>query len=144
MVKTGVKAARGFALFMNWFDALGAGVAGLLMMAGSFLALPAGLGSFIPLSVFDRFPFHDVFFLSLFWPGLALFTVNALPNIIALAMRRRGDIASSFRWGVFAGVLLIAWTCVEMVYIPNGLSLLYLLLGVLQVVSSSLAAKAFA
>ena len=135
------KAARGFALFMNWFNGILAPVCGLLMMASSFTRWPGSWGSLMPLSIFDAFPLHDVFFTSFFWPGLALLLVNGVPNISALALRFRGDRQRSYRWSAAAGVLLILWTCFEMLFIPNGLSVFYMILGVLQLAAGILSTR---
>ena len=130
------KVARGFALFVNWFNGICAIVCGALMMTGLWNDL-------IPLSLFENFPLRDVFFTSLFWPGLALALVNGVPNLIALALRARGKRASSYTWGMVAGGMLVVWTAIEMVYVPNGLSVAYMLIGVLQLAASWHARRAW-
>ena len=122
---------RGFSLFMNWFNGICAPLCGIWMMLSALADLPLSWNDWMPLSIYDPFPLHDVFFASHFWPGLALLLVNGVSNIVAIAMRRKGDGAWA-RACLVAGVLLICWTAVEMVFIPNGLSVFYLVLGVLQ------------
>lgn len=127
--------SRGFALFVNWFNGVLAVACGLLMIFSNQI-FPGGSDSFMPISIFDPFPFHDIFFTSLVWPGLALALVNGLPNLIALAFRFRGNRVASYRWGIAAGIMLLVWTGVEMIYIPNALSVFYMVLGVLQLAAS--------
>lgn len=125
------KIARGWALFVNWFNGILAPLCGGMMMFADVI-FQGNPDAFMPISLFDNFPFHDIFFASLFWPGLALLLVNGVPNIIALVLRFSGNRRASYTWGMIAGVLLIVWTGVEMVYIPNALSVAYMIIGVLQ------------
>lgn len=120
-----------FSLFMNWFNGICAPVCGLWMMLSALLDLPLSWNDWMPLSIYDPFPFHDVFFTSHFWPGLALLLVNGVPNIAALVLKRRGD-AAWHRACLIAGIMLLIWTITEMLIIPNGLSAFYLVLGILQ------------
>ena len=130
------KLCRGFSLFMNWFNGICAPVCGLWMMLSALMPLPLSWNDWMPLSIYDPFPFHDVFFTSHFWPGLALLLVNGVSNIVALAMRHRGDNAAWVNWCTVAGALLIAWTVAELLIIPNGLSAFYFVLGVLQLAAA--------
>lgn len=125
--------ARGFALFVNWFDGVCAVVCGGLMMV---LGLTGADNAFMPLSVYDSFPLHDVFFTSHFWPGLALVLVNGVPNLVALALRFRGKRAASYAAGMAAGGLLVAWTLVETAFMPNPVTVVYLVIGALQLAAS--------
>lgn len=127
---------RGYSLFMNWFNAIGASVSGIWMMLSALFALPLSWNDWMPLSIYDPFPLHDVFFTSHFWPGLALFLVNGVPNIVALVLRPK----SAFAWHracLVAGILLVCWTVTEMLIIPNGLSVFYLALGILQTAAAA-------
>ena len=128
--------ARRFSLFMNWLNGICAPICGLWMMLSALFDLPLSWNDWMPLSIYDPFPFHDVFFTSHFWPGLALLLVNGVPNIIALFVRHRGNMRAWVRWCTIAGVLLIIWTAVELVLIPNGISVFYFVLGVLQLISA--------
>ena len=125
-----------FSLFMNWFNGICAPVCGLWMMLSALFELPLSWNDWMPLSIYGPFPFHDVFFTSHFWPGLALLLVNGVPNIVALVLRRKNEGAWR-RACLVAGVLLILWTVVEMLIIPNGLSVFYLILGVLQTAAAT-------
>lgn len=128
--------ARGFSLFMNWFDGLCATVCGAWMALSAVIALPLSWSDWMPVELLEPLPLPDFMITSLLWPGIALMLVNGLPNIIALVLRFKGNRAGSYVWGVVAGVLLICWTVFELIYIPNGLSVFYLLLGVLQTIAS--------
>ena len=123
---------RGFSLFMNWFNGICAPLCGIWMMLSALFELPLSWNDWMPLSIYDPFPFHDVFFTSHFWPGLALLLVNGVSNIVALVMRKRGDEKAWLRWCTVAGVLLVIWTVIELVLIPNGISVFYFVLGLLQ------------
>ena len=127
---------RGFSLFVNWFNGICAPVCGVWMMLSALTDLPLSWNDWMPLSIYDPFPLHDVFFMSHFWPGLALFLVNGAPNIAALVAHRLGDEDAWIRWCVTAGALLVVWTVVELLIIPNGLSVFYFVLGVLQLAAA--------
>ena len=130
------KLNRGYSLFMNWFNGICAPLCGGWMMLSALVDLPLSWNDWMPLSIYDPFPFHDVFFTSHFWPGLALLLVNGVPNIAALVLHRRGDKAAWHRACLLAGILLLCWTITEMLIIPNGLSAFYLVLGILQTISA--------
>lgn len=136
--------ARGYALFINWFNGICAVVCGGVMMLSGAGALPSEMDGFMPLSIYDNFPLHDVFFTSHFWPGLALLLVNGVANIIALVVRFRGSRQASYTWGMVAGALLIVWTAIEMIFIPNEISVFYLVVGVLQLAASWQARRSIA
>lgn len=87
-----VKLAKGYSLFINCFNGICAVICGGWMMLSSYPAFPYSWESWMPLSVFDDFPLHDVFFTSFFWPGLALILVNGVANIVALARRSKKDL----------------------------------------------------
>ena len=131
-----VKLCRGYSLFMNWFNGICAPVCGLWMMLSALIDLPLSWNDWMPLSIYDPFPLHDVFFTSHFWPGLALFLVNGVSNIVALVARRHGDEAAWITWCTVAGMLLVIWTVVELVIIPNSISVFYFVLGVLQLAAA--------
>ena len=122
------RVSRGFALFMNWFDGVCSIVCGGFMALSGLIALPVSWNDVMPIEFLGVLPLP--------WPGVALALVNGAPNIVALAMRFRGKRAASYRWGIAAGVLLIAWTAFELAFMPNGISAFYLALGVLQTAAS--------
>lgn len=129
------KFCRGYSLFMNWFNGICAPLCGIWMMLSALFALPLSWNDFMPLSIYDPFPLHDVFFTSHFWPGLALFLVNGVSNIVALVLRGKGE-TKWHRGCLAAGILLLCWTITEMLIIPNGLSLFYFVLGTLQTLAA--------
>ena len=128
--------ARGFSTFANWFNGAAAVVCGIWMMLSALIDMPLSWNDWMPLSIYDPFPLHDVFFTSHFWPGLALLLVNGAPNIAAIVAHRCRP-SSWPHWCLLAGVLLIAWTAVELVVIPNGLSVFYLVVGIFQTASAA-------
>ena len=128
--------ARDFSTFVNWFNGTAAVVCGIWMMLSALVDMPLSWNDWMPLSIYDPFPLHDVFFTSHFWPGLALLLVNGVPNISAIVAHRRRS-SSWPQWCLAAGVLLIAWTVVELVVIPNGLSVFYLVVGIFQTASAA-------
>ncbi len=130
------KLCRGYSLFMNWFNGICAPVCGIWMMLSALVALPLSWNDWMPLSIYAPFPFHDIFFTSHFWPGLALFLVNGVSNIVALVMRFRGKTDAWINCCAIAGGLLVIWTLVELLLIPNGISILYFVLGVLQLAAA--------
>ena len=135
------KIARGFALFMNWFDGICAPVCGLWMMASALFALPLSWNDFMPVSLLAPLPIPSFMKADFLWPGLALLLVNGAPNVIAIAFRFRANLIASYAWGMVAGVLLILWTAFELAFIPNGLSVFYPVLGILQLAASWKARK---
>jgi len=62
--------------------------------------------------------------------------VNGVSNIVALVMHGRGDTDAWITWCTVAGALLVVWTVIELVFIPNGISLFYFVLGVLQLAAA--------
>ena len=128
--------ARGFSTFVNWFNGAAAVICGIWMMLSALIDMPLSWNDWMPLSIYDPFPLHDVFFTSHFWPGLALLLVNGAPNIAAIVAHHRRP-SSWLQWCLLAGVLLIAWTAVELVVIPNGLSVFYLVVGIFQTTSAA-------
>ena len=130
------KFCRGFSLFMNWFNGICAPLCGLWMALSAVVALPLSWNDWMPLSIYDHFPFHDVFFTSHFWPGIALFLVNGIPNIVALVMRGRRNMGAWVTWCTIAGALLLVWTATELIIIPNGISIFYFVLGAVQLAAA--------
>lgn len=121
---------------MNWFNGVCAPLCGVWMMLSALMDLPLSWNDWMPLSIYDPFPLHDVFFTSHFWPGLALLLVNGVANIVALVVRHRGDREAWITWCTIAGALLVAWTVVELIIIPNGISVFYFVLGLLQLTAA--------
>jgi len=127
---------RRYSIFVNWFNGICAPLCGIWMMLSALVDLPLSWNDWMPLSIYDPFPFHDVFFTSHFWPGLALFLVNGVSNIVAIVMRFRKDERAWLRWCTVAGILLVIWTVTELLIIPNGLSFFYFAIGILQLAAA--------
>ena len=130
------RVSRGFALFMNWFDGVCSIVCGGFMALSGLVALPVSWNDVMPIEFLGVLPLPEPLIATWFWPGVALALVNGAPNIVALAMRFRGKRAASYRCGIAAGVLLIAWTAFELAFMPNGISAFYLARGGLQTAAS--------
>ena len=67
----------------------------------------------------------------LFWPGLALALVNGVANLVAAVLFARSD-GRARSWALLAGALLIVWCVFELVYLPNPVSVIYLVIGLVQ------------
>ena len=106
------------------------------MALSGLVALPVSWNDVMPIEFLGVLPLPEPLIATWFWPGVALALVNGAPNIVALTLRFRRRRAASYRWGIAAGVLLIAWTAFELVFMPNGISAFYLALGVLQTAAS--------
>ncbi len=130
------RVSRGFALFMNWFDGVCSIVCGGFMAVSGLVAMSVSWNDVMPIEFLGVLPLPEPLIATWLWPGVALALVNGAPNIVALALRFRGKRAASYRWGIAAGVLLIAWTAFELAFMPNGISAFYLALGVLQTAAS--------
>lgn len=121
------------------FNGICAVACGFFMMAGAAGALPSSLDSAFALfndmvPVIRRLPLPEFMAVNLFWPGLALALVNGVANLVAswLFLRRREALAR--RWALAAGVLLIGWCAFELAYLPNPVSVAYLVVGIVQTV----------
>lgn len=121
---------------MNWFDGICATLCGTWMALSAITQLPLSWNDLMPVELLEPLPLPSFMEADFFWPGVALVIANGMPNIIALALRFKGDVSTSYSWGVAAGALLVCWTAFELLYIPNTVSALYLLLGILQIVAS--------
>ena len=106
------------------------------MAVSGLVAMPVSWNDAMPIELLGVLPLPEPLIATWFLPGVALALVNGAPNIVALALRFRGRRAASYRWGIAAGVLLIAWTAFELAFMPNGISAFYLALGVLQTAAS--------
>ena len=106
------------------------------MAVSGLVAMSVSWNDVMPIEFLGVLPLPEPLIATWLWPGVALALVNGAPNIVALALRFRGKRAASYRWGIAAGVLLIAWTAFELAFMPNGISAFYLALGVLQTAAS--------
>lgn len=126
------------------------------MMAGAAGALPSFLKAQfeafnLMLPLVATLPLPAFMTADLFWPGLALLLVNGVANLIATVLFVRARSAGKANkprpplkadhnariWALVAGVLLVLWSAFELVYFPNGISIFYLFVGVVQTVCAA-------
>lgn len=88
----------------------------------------------------QTWPFAEVFFRDLTWSGIALLCVNGIPNLICLALRWAKRPSYTIM-GVICGILLILWCTFEMFFIPNGVTVFYLIIGIIQTTVALFCAK---
>ncbi len=127
------KTLRKFQLFWAVFIGLGA-YWGSAMMFIDPSGETWGLDPVLPL--LQRLPWSDFFFKDFIWSGVVLTLVNGVPNTISYALiktnHRYGNIS-----GLICGLILIMWIVFEFfIFGFNPLSDIYLIFGVLQILSS--------
>jgi len=111
---------------------------GLMMMFP--VDTPLGLSEMLPMM--GNFPFQELFFRDLFWPGLALFLCNGVMNMVtAVAWIRRSDKLPIF--STIAAIMLIAWCVLENVYLFNIAAVFYFAVGVVHLILSILLLKEY-
>lgn len=94
---------------------------------------PLGLGALLP--AMGDFPFQELFFRDLFWPGLALVLCNGVGNTVAVvALLKKAKVG--YTLSLVSGVLLIAWCCFENIYMFNPPAVFYTVVGLIQIVVS--------
>lgn len=147
-------AARKAVRFICAFNGICAIACGAMMMAGAVGLLPEGADPFASLVEAVRMlPLPDFMTQDLLWPGLALLLVNGVANGIATVQFARSGGApgkQAFRsversargWALAAGVLLIGWCAFELVFMPNALSVAYLVIGCVQTACAALLVRA--
>lgn len=127
-------AASGVLMALCVINGLCALVFGALMMftpLDSSLAGALGLDDMFALM--GNFPLQEVFFRDFFWSGLALALVNGVANTVAVVLAAtHRSLALVRTWQLVAGICLIVWCLVELVFLPNPPAVFYLLLGVVQ------------
>ncbi len=120
--------ARRIMLGICWFNGILAPIFGILMILspqGELLQMQELLVTM------QTWPGASIFFQDLVWPGIALLCVNGVSNLVCLALwlsRKRAYTGI----GIICGLLLIAWCTWEMIFIPNGVTVFYMLLGIVQ------------
>lgn len=110
---------------VNGVSALICGPLMFLAPDGSLMGMQALIGEM------QAFPLADVFFQDLFWSGIALLMVNGIPNLITTVLLFKKH-PFAYRAGIICGVLLVLWSVFECIYIPNPLSIGYLVVGIIQ------------
>jgi len=117
-----------WSLFWTLFIGLGAvGGAVTMWIAPDLMGVP-GLLSFMQV-----LPFPDIFFTSSLWPGLFLFVINGVTQIItAVLILRRSKHAPVAT--IVCGVILVGWIILQFVIFPtNPFSITYFFFGLAEV-----------
>ena len=77
-------------------------------------------------------PFPNIFFRTLFWPGLFLLIINGITQFITAALIIRRDPRAPFAT-ILCGIILMAWILIQFAIFPmNWLSTLYFVFGIFQ------------
>ncbi|MDR3847366.1 MULTISPECIES: hypothetical protein [Eggerthella] len=131
-----MNAARRIVRAICVFNGVCAVVCGGFMMTGAAGILPPAfdeLFGFFDLMVplIQRMPLPAYMTADLFWPGLALALVNGVANLVAAVLFARSD-GRARSWALLGGALLIVWCVFELVYLPNPVSVIYLVIGLVQ------------
>ena len=126
------RVARGFLIIVSILNGLAGLICGVLL-----LAAPDGrllqAGALLP--VIKTLPLAGVFFQDFVWIGIAMLLVLGLPNAVAAVLLLRRS-ARQYAASLVAGILLLAWTGFEMIFMFNGAALGYFTVGVVSVVCS--------
>ena len=125
--------ARRVLLGICWFNGILAPIFGLLMIIfpdGEMLMMQSLLAGM------QTWPGADIFFQNLVWPGIALLCVNGISNIVCLTLWRKKHQAYTVI-GIICGTLLIAWCTWEMIFIFNGVTVFYMILGIIQTTAAA-------
>ena len=112
---------------------------GIGALAGSALALIAPDGSLMAaqelIPILQGLPLVGKYVDSLFLPGCALLLFVCIPQMLAALLLLRKH-PKQYAIGLIGGLLLSVFTVVELVIMPSFLSWVYLLFGVIEIVSS--------
>jgi hypothetical protein len=128
------KAARGFLIVVSILN----GVAGLVCGA-LFVAAPDGrvvqAGALLP--VIQGLPLASVLFQDFLWIGVAMLLMLGLPNSLAAVMLLRKS-ESQYVATLVAGVLLVLWCGLELMFMLNVPAAGYFVVGLISVLCSIL------
>ncbi|MDO8847681.1 MAG: hypothetical protein Q7W51_04765 [Coriobacteriia bacterium] len=128
------RAARVYLIVVSILNGLAGLVCGVL-----FIASPDGsLMGFQPLiAVVQSLPLADIFFRDLWWIGVAMLLLLAVPNLAATVMLfRRG--AHEYHVTLAAAALLMLWCGFEIVFMFNVAAVGYFLVGAISAFCSVL------
>jgi hypothetical protein len=119
------RAARVYLLVVSILNGLAGLICGVL-----FIASPDGsLMGFQPLvPVVQALPLGDIFFRDLWWIGVAMLLMLAVPNLVATFMLLRRS-AHQYRVTLAAAVLLMLWCGFEILFMFNVAAVGYFLVG---------------
>lgn len=132
------KTLRVIAIIWCLFIGIGA-VGGAVMMFADPTGETTNMSGLIP--GFQVLPFADALFQNLIFPGIALFIVNGLTQLItaALLIKRR---AAGSKCALGCGVLLMLWITIQFFIYPfNWLSTSYFIFGLLEAVNALMLIK---
>lgn len=119
------RAARVYLIVVSILNGLAGLVCGVL-----FIASPDGsLMGFQPLlAVVQTLPLADIFFRDLWWIGVAMLLMLAVPNLAAtVTLLRQG--AHQYRVTLAAAVLLMLWCGFEIAFMFNVAAVGYFVVG---------------
>lgn len=126
--------ARGYLLVISLLNGLSGLACGAL-----FIASPDGalMGWEPLLSTVRELPLSEVFFQDFAWIGVAMLLALGIPNTIAAVMLiRRSE--RQYPMTVVAGILLLAWTGFELLFMYNVAAVGYFAVGLLSILASFL------
>lgn len=124
--------ARGYLIIVSILNGLAGLVCGAL-----FIARPDGgllqAGALLP--IIRTLPLAQIFFRDFLWIGIAMLLVLGIPNTVAAVLLfRRSE--SQYLITLVAGLLLVAWTGFELIFMYNVPALGYFVVGVLSALAS--------
>ena len=126
------------ALVISIINALSGLICGIL-----FIAFPDGrlMGMQGMTDLLSKFPLQTVFFRNFFWIGIAMLLMLFVPNAVAVFLTFR---RSRPRFGAqaLAGVCLLAWCLIEIIYLPNPAVWAYFAVALIHISCSLLVMRA--
>ncbi|NDV45574.1 hypothetical protein D0T49_00710 [Paludibacter sp. 221] len=129
------KTLRGWLIFWTLFISVGA-LGGAFMMFYDTSGEALGMAPMLP--YFQVLPFADVLFRNFLIPGIALFFVNGVTNLIAFYLLMKKNKYGSIA-GMCCGIILMLWICIQFYIFPlNFISTIYFLFGILEVLTGFL------
>lgn len=126
------RVARVYLLVVSLLNGVAGLVCGALFIVSPDGAL-MGWGPLLP--IVQELPLSEVFFQDFVWIGVAMLLVLGFPNTVAAVMlfRRAGR---QYVMTCAAGVLLLAWTGFELLFMYNAAAAGFFVAGVLAILAS--------
>lgn len=112
---------------------------GIGAFGGALMMLISSYGSFAGMSALldgmQKLPFSEILFQNLVVPGIALFVIIGVPQIITAALLiRKNKYRYSGLISLFCGIALMLWIILQFAIYPfNPMSIIYFILGLIQV-----------
>lgn len=123
------KKLRGILIFWCLFIGIGA-VAGAIGMLVDTTGKAMGMDALLP--AFQVLPFAPVLFQNFLFPGISLFIVNGLTQLVTAAFLFRKHRLGG-RFGLACGIILMLWICIQFCIFPlNFMSTIYFVFGALE------------